>query len=601
MFVLSVGTPLSARAAASAGQPGAFLRQELGARASALGGAFGAVVDDASSIYWNPAGLASLKKPELTATHVILFEDTAFDVAAAAIPTQKWGAFGAGYLLQSSGGFERRSGPSDSPGNFSVSQTAFIGAWGKAFKAFFPTSLGFALKGVRETIDTANAGGWGADLGAQARPLARLRVGLLYQNAVAPEIRFISQSISYPRRFDGSAAYEGGSPQGFHWVAAARIASTEGQSPSASGGVEFWRERMAALRLGMQEKGISTGVGFRWGNTQVDYAILLHDLGLSHQMSLRLAFGQTPEELQEIIRRGIQKLTREEAKRLARAYRAEAEAALERNNYSKAVSDLEAAMLWDPDDLSIGRRLREVLSQVEEAVNRQIAERMALLAREQQRRGNLVASLSYWKNVLDVDPGHREAREATAAIERALGQVESEAERARRERARQQARSAMASARALAEKGRYREALQQSERAAKLVPGDPELARAARDVEGLRTRFIGAKIEEGERWMVAGQVGKALAAYDAVLSEDPQNTEVRSRISELQRTLKAPLSEEVRKQIEKKYYMAVDGYLKARYEEAQARLNEIFALDPADENARKLKEKVDAALKISPR
>ncbi len=37
-----------------------------GARAIGMGGAFTSIADDATAVYWNPAGLAQLKKPELT-------------------------------------------------------------------------------------------------------------------------------------------------------------------------------------------------------------------------------------------------------------------------------------------------------------------------------------------------------------------------------------------------------------------------------------------------------------------------------------------------------------------------------------------------------
>ncbi|MBI5208588.1 MAG: UPF0164 family protein [Elusimicrobia bacterium] len=38
----------------------------VGARATALGGAFTAIADDATAVYWNPAGLAQLKRPEVS-------------------------------------------------------------------------------------------------------------------------------------------------------------------------------------------------------------------------------------------------------------------------------------------------------------------------------------------------------------------------------------------------------------------------------------------------------------------------------------------------------------------------------------------------------
>ena len=46
-----------------------FLKIGAGARAVGMGEAFTAVVDDATAMYWNPAGLAHAKKQEVTFTH----------------------------------------------------------------------------------------------------------------------------------------------------------------------------------------------------------------------------------------------------------------------------------------------------------------------------------------------------------------------------------------------------------------------------------------------------------------------------------------------------------------------------------------------------
>lgn len=47
-----------------------FLRIGVGARAAGMGESFVAVANDPSAIYWNPAGLASLQRREVAASHV---------------------------------------------------------------------------------------------------------------------------------------------------------------------------------------------------------------------------------------------------------------------------------------------------------------------------------------------------------------------------------------------------------------------------------------------------------------------------------------------------------------------------------------------------
>ena len=52
-----------------------FLSVGIGPRANAMGGAFSSVVNDASALYWNPAGVADLTQNEAMFTYTSLFKD----------------------------------------------------------------------------------------------------------------------------------------------------------------------------------------------------------------------------------------------------------------------------------------------------------------------------------------------------------------------------------------------------------------------------------------------------------------------------------------------------------------------------------------------
>src|SRR5437868_6492711 len=77
VFAVSLASTLSAAHAVGKGTSGGqFLRVGVGARAPGMGGAFSPVADDATAIYWNPAGLAMLEKKEVSVSYNAYFKDT---------------------------------------------------------------------------------------------------------------------------------------------------------------------------------------------------------------------------------------------------------------------------------------------------------------------------------------------------------------------------------------------------------------------------------------------------------------------------------------------------------------------------------------------
>ena len=80
LVAAGVALPFAGLLAGEAGTSGfVFLRLGNGARAGAMGEAFTAVADDATSIYFNPAGMASADGVDLNVTHSEWLMDTRFE------------------------------------------------------------------------------------------------------------------------------------------------------------------------------------------------------------------------------------------------------------------------------------------------------------------------------------------------------------------------------------------------------------------------------------------------------------------------------------------------------------------------------------------
>lgn len=82
------------RAGTTSGQ---FLKIGLGARAVGLGESFVAVANDPSAVYWNPAGLASLQRMEVSLSHVGWPGDINFEHVTWVVPSRR---FGGSFALQ---------------------------------------------------------------------------------------------------------------------------------------------------------------------------------------------------------------------------------------------------------------------------------------------------------------------------------------------------------------------------------------------------------------------------------------------------------------------------------------------------------------------
>ncbi|MDZ7368999.1 MAG: PorV/PorQ family protein [candidate division KSB1 bacterium] len=63
-----------------------FLKLAVGARASAMGESFAAVANDASALFWNPAGIGNLRNLEVHLTHMDYLLDIRFDFAGLVVP-----------------------------------------------------------------------------------------------------------------------------------------------------------------------------------------------------------------------------------------------------------------------------------------------------------------------------------------------------------------------------------------------------------------------------------------------------------------------------------------------------------------------------------
>jgi hypothetical protein len=539
---------------------------------------------------------------------VILFEDTAYDAVTAAAPTRRWGTLAAGYVSQTSGGFEGRAGPNDAPSSFSVSQSAILAGWGVSPRlpwtpAAAPrrVSFGLAYKSVREKIASTAGSGGGLDAGLLASLRPGVDLGLRAENLLAPRPAFVGAGSPYARSLDLSPSYTADLGPDWSASAAIRLRRVETEGTEVSGGAELRYARLLAMRVGASGTSPSAGVGLTVGNTSLDYAVRFNDLGLSHSVTLIQRFGQTEAELEETIQRGIQRLSRSEGSRLAKAYLSKADDELRDGRYPAARRDLDAASLLDPGNEDVAARVKAADARWQAQVDRQSLERMRAEARRQSDEGNPLAARQYWQSVLEMSPDDPQAKEEIALIDGALTSADRErAESLRRAREANEIALALAGAAARLSRGDLNAAGELARRALARHPRDAQLRAFAARVEDQRKAFVDARVAEADAARARGDAAGALAALEKALRQAPDDESLARRVASARAALRGRLSPESRRKAEQLYYKAVELYLKADYAGAGRLADQVLETDPAFDAARTLKAKVEAARRYAP-
>lgn len=172
-----------------------FLGIDIGARASAMGGAFVAIANDLTAIYWNPAGIARLESPQLAIIHTQWIVDTNFDWGALSIPLGRFGTIGLNVTSLTHDDMEIRTieqpegtGEFFSAGDLSLGLTYAINLTDRF-------SIGFNGKFVRSEIFNESANAFALDVGTLfVTQYNGLRIGAVITN-FAPKMRLRGRDL----------------------------------------------------------------------------------------------------------------------------------------------------------------------------------------------------------------------------------------------------------------------------------------------------------------------------------------------------------------------------------------------------------------------
>lgn len=285
----------------------AFEDVETGARASAMGGAFSAVGDDSSAVFYNPAGITGLNRYDVSLSQEKLFAGLtdgssimrgALSLGAPLmIRGSYWGgaAFGMDTLSLDSLYSESRMRLGY---GCPVRENVFVGVSLARMSLSYGSDAYTAMPG-HALAGASRKTGMGLDLGVIVRR-GPLSLGLAIQNANEPDM-----GIKYPnkvaRKIDLGMALNG---ETLTWAFDLAVSGkdlrlkTGAEIPVLKQSLGDHVLVRGGLALGSRDfRAASAGFGYRGGSYSIDYAFIYPLSGISgtmgsHQLGARFAWGK---------------------------------------------------------------------------------------------------------------------------------------------------------------------------------------------------------------------------------------------------------------------------------------------------------------------
>ena len=271
-----------------------FLKIGVGARATGMASAYTALANDVTSIYWNPAGLASVRRNELSAMHSEWLAGSNFDFLGFGRPW-KAGSVALGVSALTHPTFEARDETGRKVGSFDARDTAFTLAYGQRLMPGLQTGVGFKL--IQSQIGQDRGQGYAFDLGMSWNSAQRpVSLGASVLN-LGPGIRYIGETTRLPLTFSLGAAWH--AIAGLSLAADARRLVYDGRT-TLSIGTEYMLLPMFTVRGGyllssatslQQANALGMGFGLKLMGQKVDYAFTpFGELGATQRISLNWRF-----------------------------------------------------------------------------------------------------------------------------------------------------------------------------------------------------------------------------------------------------------------------------------------------------------------------
>ncbi|MBN1163872.1 MAG: PorV/PorQ family protein [Candidatus Krumholzibacteriota bacterium] len=606
ILLLLLGYPLingDIYAQEGSGGTGSIFRIGAGSRAIALGGAFTALGDDPSVLYYNPAALKLNDAPRILANHIQLFSgfsDATYDFLGLAYPTTSVGAFGIGFMSAGTGGirefdqFSRETGEISYRENQGILAYAFELPW----KYAGAVTTGFSVKILSQRVGESSDTGTGVDLGFlyRHRYLPGVTVGCNFQDLVGAETKLVETSEKVDRTIMLGAGYSYPFQNGSVLNLAVQLDMPARMDKAPRFGAEYDYKHKISFRMGFDSQSITAGIGVGWRGYQADYGFYTREeAGSSHPVSISARIGMPLEEkirIQEELRIAEEQRRLDEIfSRRVRQHITAADSLRREGLFDQAFDEIKIALEYDPGNETASRMREEVGEEImRQQEERAVTQEKAVVINEHFRLGlnhysnnEYILARAQWRNVLELDQENKQAADYLERTEQKLAE---------------QIRQHQANAAAYERNGKLADALVEWNMVKMIDPENAEAAEAtgrisrrmeelSRDLRSASRRL--GTIELFENALNAFSVGRyneATELLTRVLGRQPDHQEARNLLRRIQRRM-TPLTEEQKEEIRKLYIEGMKQFTQQEYQQAIETWRKILEIDPDNESVKK--------------
>jgi len=575
----------------------------VGARALALGNAYVAVPYDATTIYWNPAGLDHIQFKNVSLFYTSLLFGSQYYFVGYVHPTINFGTLGAGVIGIGTGDIPEKDDNALPGGIGTYGSYQFLFSYGKQLPFYRDISVGLNLKinhdnfsGFLASGIGTSATGIGTDVGILYRPdinnvvLSGLSLGFTVQNLLGSRLKMDTYTDVHPLNFRfGLAKPILKNEWGNQFTIFLDVEQGAKVPFKYHFGTEYVFQNLAMLRVGMNNNQLSFGAGAVFNMFQLDYSFgkfAENEISSSHRISFTIKIGKSKDELIKIAeerrfleakRIADQQVVFERNKKIAESME-RGKTYLKDEDYARALSEFNIITSFENEMLGSAaikeaKKLAEFAAQKnEEEMQNRIREIESKNIEEERREKNKIRLNNYfkqgmayfeneeygkaieeWNKMLEIDPENELAKQYITTAK-----AENE----------QKILSLMTRAESYGRSRKFNEAISELNKARRMNPNERQIKLIEQRINDYEKQMNFIELfRQGYTYYIQKDYQNAMVSFRNALAIQPDDKTVDKYYKDAEARANAR-KEPMTPAVKKKYYEGVKLFTAGKYEEA---------------------------------